>query len=474
MSKNKKSFEIQHLPMNLEKDHAYKGHLEGVLNDQPFILASTEMSNRDFNYDIPVFPVKEKIKKGELASYLNSLRLNSHQKDALAACFLGEIATFPSVKDNRIRFKVPILKQKEHFSDLYELFEPWAIQAPVLHERSAKLEKRKGRKNRAGVKISRPRIKRTKLSMSFELYDHPAFAYYRNQFFTENHFKEKGNKQQKCVPKDIQTILTPRVIAYLFLNRGFFYPKSVDDTPFWKSYSFRLDHLYYYDQLIPVFFEKYGITLTRELDDSHEIYSYNKKKRFSQFLYVRGESRQKFIDLIKPSLRKEFNNSLYLSKEYLKEVEKRQEATNGLDYEYWFPIHAKRGRMGKFLTNAAPISSVKELIDHTDRRQRWLANGHKENPEETFDTRMLLTNGIPKGILPKSYSGNPEYFLGNHGHWPEINSTYGFKPSFISHKKIADLVDISLNRKGLTVKSSFVKSALEDVIQSKDKKDKDN
>lgn len=474
MSVNKKSFEIKHLPMNLEKDHAYKGHLEGVLNDQPFIFASTETSNRDFKYDIPVFPIKEKIKKNELASYVNSLILTPHQKDALAACFLGEIATFPSTKDNRIRLKVLILKQKEHFCDLYELFEPWAIKAPVLHEKSAKLEKRKGRKKRAGVKVSRPRIKRTRVSMYFELYDHPALAYYRNQFFTENLFKKKG-KPQKCIPKDIQLILTPRVIAYLFLNRGFFYPASVDETPFWRSYSFRLDHLYYYDQLIPIFFDKYGITLTRELDDSHEVYSYNKKKRFTQFLYVRGESRKKFVDLIKPSLRKEFNNSLYVSKEYLKLVEERQESTNGLDYDYWFPVRARKGRIGKFHSSAAPLGSVKELIDRTDKRERWMANGHKEYPEETFDTQMKTDDDLPSGILPKTYSGNPNYFLGNYGHWPDINVTHSFTPSFISHKTIRDLVDINLHKKGLTVKSSFFKATLEDVIvPRKEKEDKDN
>ena len=49
MSDNKKPFKIEHLQMDLEKDHAYKGHLEGALMDQPFVYGSNDIVNHDVN-----------------------------------------------------------------------------------------------------------------------------------------------------------------------------------------------------------------------------------------------------------------------------------------------------------------------------------------------------------------------------------------------------------------------------------------
>ena len=472
MSDNKKPFKIEHLQMDLEKDHAYKGHLEGALMDQPFVYGSNDTVNHDVNnYDIPVFPVKQKVSKVELKKYLTSLKLTQHQKDALVACFLGKIASFPTKKDNRIRFQVSILKQKEFFCDLYEIFEPWAITSPVLHEKTSGQKKRRGRKKRAGVRLNKPRVRKGNVSMYFEIHGHPSFSYYKELFFMKDPFKQT-KKLTKCVPKDINSMLTPRVLAYLFLNRGFFYPQSIDNTPFWKSYSFRLDHLFYYGQLIKVFSKKFNITLIRDLDDSHEIYNYNKKQRFTKLLYIRGDSRKKFIDLISPSLKKEYHDSLYASENYKEGVAKRQKSTQGLDYDYWFPVSSRKRPIGKFDTSKEPMPFVKKIIESTDKRTRWLVNGHTEMPEETFNTQLNVDkNGLPAGLLPKSYLQDSDYFLGNYGHWPEINPTHSFIPSFVSKKGMRDVVNLELNKKGTSLKSTFFKKTLKEVVFNPKEKD---
>jgi hypothetical protein len=475
MSKNKTSFEIQHLQVDSDKNTSYKGHLEGPLAAHPFVSGSSSDENSDnFKYDIPIFAIKEKKSKSEINKYFSSLKLTQHQKDALIACLLGKIATLPTIKDNRIRFKVSILKQKELFCDLYSIFENWAIEAPVLLEKTSRQKKRKGKKKRAGVRLNKPRVRRGNLYMYFDIYDHPSLSYYRDQFLIKNPYKET-KVFKKRVPTDIESILTSRGIAYLFLNRGFFYPKSIDDTPFWKSYSFRLDHLFYYNQLIDVFDKKFGISLVADLDDSHEIYSYNKKQKFTKLLYVRGESREKLIKLISPFLKKEFHNSLYASEDYQKKVENRQNLTKGLDYAYWFPVVSNKTAISKFNSGNEPTPVVKKIIESNDKRTIWLANGHHEFPEETFNTKITLDKkGLLKGLLPKSYFKPSGYaFSGDYGHWPDINTTHRFTPSFKSKLKLRDVVDLKSSKKGVNIKSTFLKKRLKEVISSKDK-EKDN
>ena len=53
MSKNKTSFEIQHLQVDSDKNTSYKGHLEGPLAAHPFVSGSSSDENSDnFKYDI--------------------------------------------------------------------------------------------------------------------------------------------------------------------------------------------------------------------------------------------------------------------------------------------------------------------------------------------------------------------------------------------------------------------------------------
>jgi hypothetical protein len=59
MSKNKTSFEIQHLQVDSDKNTSYKGHLEGPLAAHPFVSGSSSDENSDnFKYDIPIFAIK--------------------------------------------------------------------------------------------------------------------------------------------------------------------------------------------------------------------------------------------------------------------------------------------------------------------------------------------------------------------------------------------------------------------------------
>ena len=79
-----------------------------------------------------------------------------------------------------------------------------------------------------------------------------------------------------------------------------------------------------------------------------------------------------------------------------------------------------------------------------------------------------------KGLLPKSYfkpSGSA--FSGDYGHWPDINTTHRFTPSFKSKLKLSDVVDLKSSKKGINIKSTFLKKRLKEVISSKDK-EKDN
>ena len=85
----------------------------------------------------------------------------------------------------------------------------------MLHEKTSGQKKRRGRKKRAGVRLNKPRVRKGNVSMYFEIYGHPSFSYYKEQFFMKDPFKQT-KKLTKRVPKDINSMLTPRVLAYLF------------------------------------------------------------------------------------------------------------------------------------------------------------------------------------------------------------------------------------------------------------------
>lgn len=512
MSNNKKFYQIEHPPMGVDTRPTvtYKGHLEGQLHNSPLILASSETAATPFGHDIPTFPIKEPMRGKLLEEHIRSLKLTSHQKDVLTASFLGKIATFSSKKDNRVRFDVS-LKQKDYLLHLYTLFDKWAIAAPVLDEKSYKEKRRRGRRKRAGVKINQIRYKKGKVSMYFEIYDHPSLSYYRDQFFMETAFLKTNRKPTskpkivKRVPSEINSMLTSRAAAYLFLDRGFFDPKSVDNTKYWASYSFRLKHLHYYGQLIKIFSDKFGIDLTREYDNSHEVYSYNQQNRYTQLLYVVGESREKLVNLLVSSLPDEFHSVLYASDEYKQVVEQRQAETRGLDYDYWFPASDPKGRLGKFDTNKEPLDTVKGIITSTNKRERWLANGHKELPSEMFGLGLDVNEkGLPPHVFPKKYVKqisqdnvicskvsnaispslrdainndiNSTWQLDSRVHFdPKGGPFQSYSPRYTSNININEVVDMHYTKKPVNVKTSFLKSKVQDLLSNTEtEENKDN
>jgi|TARA_B110000211_G_C14033293_1_gene533211 hypothetical protein len=457
MSDINKSFKSK-----LKADQGSNTDREGPLYEQPFIFASSDEERESTIQDIPLFPIKSELIKEELKSHLETLTLSQHHKDALTGAFLGKTAVFPTKKDNRIRFTINIMEQREYFCILYALFERWAITSPVLNEKSSKATKRKGHKRYAGVKINKPRLRRVKMSMSFEIYDHPALLYYRDQFFKVDPYK--AGRVSKCVPEDIYPLLTSRALAYLFLDRGFFYAASVDDTPFWESYSFRLSHLRYYNQISSVCLEKFGITLVHDYDNSHKIYNYNKRNGYTKILYVKGESREKLLKLIRSLLPDEFLTGLVVSNEYLEIVESRQQATKGLSYDYWFSRTSRRGQLGRYDRRQEHIGVVKKNIESTAKRERWLANGNRTLPEEVFDTQ-IKTGGsvpIPVDIMPERHFPLP---LANY--WPAVEYNYTFKPSFVSKKTLQGVMDLKSFRQGVGYKSKLFKSKLSSVVERK-------
>ena len=51
-----------------------------------------------------------------------------------------------------------------------------------------------------------------------------------------------------------------------------------------------------------------------------------------------------------------------------------------------------------------PLDAVKGIITSTNKRERWLANGHKELPSEMFGLGLDVNEkGLPPHVFPKKY-----------------------------------------------------------------------
>lgn len=129
----------------------------------------------------------------ELIEYKKTLVLNDIQKEVLIGTLLGDASIPRQVKNSSYNVK---FEQKfdniAYVKHLYDIFKNFVGTGPSIREISGG-----GAKNRQ--------------SIWFRTYRHEVFRYFYELFYFEGH---------KIVPKDIYGLLTPRAIAYWFMDDG--------------------------------------------------------------------------------------------------------------------------------------------------------------------------------------------------------------------------------------------------------------
>ncbi len=213
----------------------------------------------------------------QLIEYKKSLQLNAIQKEILVGTLLGD-ATIAKTK--AVAFNVKFeqkLANKDYINHLYEIFEPYVGTPPKVRTITGGSAK-------------------DRQSIWFRTYRHIDFKFYYDLFYRK---KNSTDFRKKRVPKLIHRFLTPRALAYWFMDDGSYsYNKS--KTTQQKVYYFNTQSFCYEDIKIL----KKALKLNFNFDTN--IY----RDRTYYLLYIQPQSKEDFSNLIKPFLLEIFSYKL--------------------------------------------------------------------------------------------------------------------------------------------------------------------
>nr|YP_009720770.1 putative LAGLIDADG DNA endonuclease [Ostreobium quekettii]QGQ61982.1 putative LAGLIDADG DNA endonuclease [Ostreobium quekettii] len=200
------------------------------------------------------------LKGNALREYKQSITLNNMQREVLVGTLLGDASIPLSKGKSKLRVKFEQNISKAHYiQHLYSVFYDFVGTPPQI------------RNIRGGGAQDRQ-------SIWFRTYGHPEFILYDEIFYPAHEYK--GLRRKKRVPKDINKILTPRALAYWFM----------DDGTYNRSYRFSTQSFPYSDQqiLVKVLRNNFGIEATIQ-----------KQNRYST-IYILSKSAKGFVELIRP------------------------------------------------------------------------------------------------------------------------------------------------------------------------------
>ena len=205
----------------------------------------------------------------QLIEYKKTLQLNTIQKEILVGTLLGD-ATISKTKSIALNVKFEQkLANKEYVNHLYEIFEPYVGTPPRVRNITGG-----GAKDRH--------------SIWFRTYRHIDFKFYYDLFYRKTNKNNLADLRKKRVPKLIHKFLTPRALAYWFMDDGsYYYNKSKNSQQ--KVYYFNTQSFSYEDIKIL----KKALKLNFNFDTN--IY----RDRTYYLLYIQPQSKDDFINLIK-------------------------------------------------------------------------------------------------------------------------------------------------------------------------------
>ena len=122
--------------------------------------------------------------------------------------------------------------------------------------------------------------------MRFQTYSHSEFKFYDDLFYPAyGALQYKGRK--KRVPENIHELLTPRVLAYWFMDDGSYTSKKN------RTYRFNTQSFPFGDQQRLIEALKMNFDIDATIQKNHSYTS-------NYTLYIRSKSTERFVDLIRP------------------------------------------------------------------------------------------------------------------------------------------------------------------------------
>lgn len=207
----------------------------------------------------------------QLEEYKKTLNLTSEQREVIIGTLLGDASM--SLRNGKPCYNIKFEQGEEHadyINHLYEIFEPFTGTPPAWRW----IDKKKTRRARW-----------------FRTYRHDSFIYYWNLFYGCS-----SEEKRKIVPKNIDKLITPRVLAYWFMDDG-----SLDTSGrcyYLHTQGFQRSES---EMLCEVLKQKLNIIATVQKDKD------------SWRIYIRRESAEAFRTLIKPYILSCFNYRIELT-----------------------------------------------------------------------------------------------------------------------------------------------------------------
>lgn len=194
----------------------------------------------------------------EIEQYKLGLALNEEQREVLIGVLLGDACLESRNGCRTYRLKIEqSIKHEAYLLHLYRIFKNWVLSGPK--ERSVSLS---GRINK---------------NMRFQTVSHGAFRFYGQQFYRNG---------KKCVPKGIGRLLTPKAVAYWYMDDGSIKSKESKGVIF-NAHSFTRFEI---QELCTVLQKKFLLKAKPRLQkDGYQI-------------YVSGESYETFTEIVRPHL----------------------------------------------------------------------------------------------------------------------------------------------------------------------------
>ena len=206
------------------------------------------------------------MRSSALETYKQRLSLTNEQREVLVGIILGDAHLETQNGGRTFRLKIEqSIKHEAYINHLYLLFRDWVRTPPqVKRVRSQNAES---------------------CNVWFQTLSHEAFRFYAHQFVDE---------KVKRVPPLIHKWLTPRAIAYWYMDDGSI--KSAESKGvIFNTQAFKLVDI---ERLCAVLHEQHGLIATpRRQREGHQI-------------YVSGKSFEAFTDLVKPYVITEMNYKL--------------------------------------------------------------------------------------------------------------------------------------------------------------------
>lgn len=133
------------------------------------------------------------MRSNDIEKYKAGLRLSDKQREILVGIILGDAMLETQNKGKTYRIKIEhSIGQRAYTEHLYDVFKEWVLNPPRLKE----------------IKLANGRSYK---SLVFSTLSHGALRFYGHQFYPYG---------RKVVPKLIGRWLTPRSIAYWFMDDG--------------------------------------------------------------------------------------------------------------------------------------------------------------------------------------------------------------------------------------------------------------